>query len=453
MAFLKPKQNYYGEKPKFWRKKSTKIGLWVFGILILAFLIWFFGAYSLASKMFTTNLSGGSSLLKLFGKNSTQLKGEGDGRINVVLTGIGGANHPGGALTDSIMVVSIDPSNKTMAMLSIPRDLFVKTKNYSGGKINEIYSQAEKKKKGTGGQAVKDAIGEILDLPIHYFVNVDFQGFVKFVDTLGGVTIDVDKPIYDPEYPAADMIRFDPLVIKAGSQKMNGELVLKYSRSRHGTSGGDFDRARRQQQVLQAIQEKALSIGFLANPKKVLDTMSILGNHVNTDFSTTELERLMSVIKDLDRSKTVNKVFSDAAGGELYPDSTSGTFYLYPKGNSYSALQKIAHEIFTDPDLKRENAKIEILNGSKTAGQALTLAETLKSYGYNIVNIEKTDSVEKTIIYDYDNGSMKNTLDFLKTRLNANVVKKTKTAKTTVDIGIVIGNNYQEKSGNLKESP
>lgn len=440
-------------KKKFWKKRSTKIVLAILSLLVIGIIIWLITGYSLVSKMFTTNYSGGSAFLKLFNSdNQKKLKGEGDGRINVILTGIGGANHPGGTLTDSIMVVSIDPSNKTYTMLSLPRDLYVKVNGYQAGKINEVYANAEKKGKGKGGEATKAVVGELLDLPIHYYLNVDFEGFAKFVDTLEGITINVEKAIYDPTYPDKKMIGYDPLRIKAGNQKMNGELSLKYSRSRHGSAGGDFDRSKRQQQVLQAIQDKALSAGFLTNPKKILDTLSILGNHVKTDFSPIELERLTNIAKTLDRSKTISKVMADGPSGELYADSSSGTFYLYPKGDNYLNIRRIAHEIFTDPDLKRENAKIEILNGSKISGVALTLSDTLKSYGYNVTKVDKTFSTETTTIVDYSSNSKKNTLDFLKTKLKAPIITKNKVSSTTADIIIILGNDYQEKSVNIKES-
>lgn len=444
-----PNSTTAGRKTKFWKRRWVKITSLVLGLFLIFVIAWGVSAYTLASKMFTTNFSGGSSLLNLFNKD--QLKGEGDGRVNFVLTGIGGSNHPGGTLTDSIMVLSLDPTNKSMAMLSIPRDLYVKTTDKSGGKINEVYSKAEKNGKGKGGEAIKKAVGEILDLPIHYYINVDFEGFVKIIDTLGGITVDVEKALYDSSYPDKNMIGYDPLKIKAGSQKMDGALALKYARSRETTS--DFDRSRRQQQVLQAVQEKAFSIGFLANPKKTINTVSILGNHLKTDLSAKEIERLLSLLKDLDRSKTVSKVLTNGPGGELYSDRSSGTFYLYPNGNSYTLIQRIAHEIFSDPDLKRENARIEVLNGSKTAGVALTLADTLKSYGYNIVSTEKTDFTAKTVIYDYSNGSKKDTLNFLKSRLNSEVVTKTKNSTSINDIVVIVGDDYKDKNVDLKESP
>lgn len=451
MGFFRKKQNLptnFESNNRFWNRRRKKILFWTILGFVIAIVLWVTVGYSFASKMFTTNFSGGSAFLKLFGKDD-QLKGEGDGRINILLTGIGGNGHPGGNLTDSIMILSIDPTNKTMAMLSIPRDLYVKTADFSGGKINQVYSDGEKNGEGHGGEAIKNVVSEILDLPIHYYANVDFQGFIKFVDILGGVTINVDNALYDPYYPDYDMVGYSPLRVKAGEQKMDGALALKYARSRQTTS--DFDRSRRQQQVIEAIQDKALSIGFLSNPKKILDTLSTLGDHVKTDFSTLEIERLVSIIKDLDRSKTVSKVLQTGSGGELYSDSSSGTFYLYPNGDSYEVIQKIAHEIFSDPDLKREDAKIEVLNGSSTAGLALKLSETLRSYGYNIVRVDNTDKVEKTIICDYSNGGKEFTLNFLMDRLDASVVKRERSKDSTTDIVIIIGKDYQEKSVNLKE--
>lgn len=375
------------------------------------------------------------------------LRGEGDGRINIILLGIGGASHPGGTLTDSIMVLSIDPVDKSMAMLSIPRDLYIPVsgKKYSV-KINQIYSIGEKEKRGSGATQVKDSVGKVLDLPVHYYVQVDFYGFVKLINEIGGVDVVVDKNLYDPLYPDANMQGYDPFSIKAGQQHLDGVIALKYARSRETTS--DFDRAGRQQKIIAATKEKILKVGFLANPKKILDLTNIVGDHIRTDFSATELVSLAELIKNLDSNKTVNKVLTSASDGELVSDSSSGTYYLIPKGGNWESIQKIAHEIFTDPNLKEENAKIEVLNGSKIAGLGGTLAEALKSYNYTVVNIATADEkYPKTKLMDYSNGEKEVTLKFLEKRLGVTATKQ-KSKNSGTDISIIIGDDYKGFSKN-----
>lgn len=441
MFFLRKKK----KDSNYQTKKPIKKGWRVFGIImaVIAIIgISYMGyLYASGKRIFDPKSLTGSPF---FGSksDSENLRGEGDGRINILLLGIGGANHPGGMLTDSIMVASIDPNEKTMAMLSIPRDLYTPIAGTKKSvKINEIYSIGEKEKKGRGATLVKDSVGKILDLPIHYYMVADFYGFVKFINGIGGVDVNVEKNLNDPYYPDANMQGYDPFYIKAGQQHLDGEKALKYSRSRETTS--DFDRAARQQQIISATKEKILKIGFLANPKKIVNIVNTIGDHVRTDFTATELMSLADLVKNLDSSKTVNKVLTNAEDGELVSNSSNGTFYLLPKGGNWDNIQKLAHEIFTEPNLKKENAKIEVLNGTNTTGQAGRLADILRSYNYKVVSIASAPKKYKnTQITDYTNGDKPVTLSFLQKRLKASVSLQNRISDN-VDITIIIGDDYK----------
>lgn len=438
----KSKDNQSDTQPKKRRmKKGWRIFLIVFTVFFIVFISYIGYLYASGRNIFDAKSLTGSPFFRAK-DDTTALRGEGDGRINILLLGMGGANHPGGTLTDSIMVISIDPNDKTLAMLSIPRDLYVPIAGKKqSAKINEVYSIGEKEKAGNGPVLLKETVGNILDLPIHYYVNVDFYGFVKFIDEIGGVDVLVDKNLYDPYFPDANMQGYDPFYIKAGQQHLDGSTALKYARSRETTS--DFDRAARQQKIIAAVKEKTLSAGFLANPKKILDTVKIIGDHVKTDFTADELIQLANLAKQIDSSKTVSKVLTNATDGELVSDSSSGTYYLLPKDKTWEEIQRIAHEIFTDPNLKQEDAKIEVLNASSTAGLGSKLAQSLKSYNYNVVSIKTADSKQQsTQIIDYTNGKKSVTLNFLKNRLNAPIIKKSQT-NANVDIDIIIGDDYQ----------
>jgi len=441
--FFKKKKNQNENEPK--KKSKTKRGWRIFWIILsvlgIVGISYIGFLYASGNKVFDPKSLTQSPFFKS-SKNTSALRGEGDGRINILLLGMGGANHPGGTLTDTIMVISIDPNDKSLAMLSIPRDLYVPiagTKQSS--KINEVYSIGEKEKAGNGPVLLKETVGNILDLPIHYYVVVDFYGFVKFVDQIGGVDVLVDKNLYDPYFPDANMQGYDPFYIKAGQQHLDGAVALKYARSRETTS--DFDRAARQQKIIAAVKEKCLTANFLANPKKILDVVQIVGDHVRTDFTASEIIALADLAKQIDSSKTISKVLTSATDGELVSDSSSGTYYLMPKDKSWEQIRAIAHEIFTDPNLRQENAKIEVLNASSTAGLGSKLAQNLKSYNYNVVSIKTADKKQtKTEIIDYTNGQKSVTLNFLKNRLNTSVTKKTQ-ADSSVDITIIIGDDYK----------
>ena len=399
------------------RKKSKK-ALWVIvSILIVLILLGLGGMYVFGKGIFTKNWSGPSPFMKLLGgEKDVKLKGEGDGRINILFLGYGGTNHPGGSLTDTIQVMSINPDDKSMAMLSIPRDLYVSMKdpNYTG-KINGVYNIGNKETKEGGANLMKREVGEILDLPIHYYVGVDFTGFKKAVDAVGGIDVYVEKDLYDPSYPADNMINYAPFRIKAGMQHMDGAVALKYARSRESTS--DFDRSLRQQKVISAFKDKVLTSGTLNSPEKVVALASIAGNNIKTDMNISEIKEFAKIVKDLDKTKTLNKVLDSGPNGPLVSDSSDGTFYLKTKTGNWKDVQKIAHELFTDPFLKREAANVEIINATKSTTAGNDLASTLKSYGYNIVKVTAAKTTQsETDIYDFSSGSKKYTLEFLSKR-------------------------------------
>lgn len=423
------------------RLKARTIWLSLFAVAVMG-VVWFGASAASALNQISSSSDTKSPILKMIGKavDPNALAGEGDGRINILLIGVGGSGHPGGTLADSIMVFSLDPQNKKLALLSIPRDLRVTVPDVGTTKINATHSYGENKKAGEGPKLIKETVSDILDLPIHYFVRVDFQGFVKLIDNLGGVTVDVTKAVNDPLYPAKDMLGYDPFYVKTGVEKMNGTTALKYARSRETSS--DFDRAARQQQILVAFREKALSAGVLTNPKKISDTLGILGSHVRTDLELGEMQRLIGLMKDVDTGSIISKVLDNSADGPLKSVSDGG-YYLVPKAGDFSEVRRIAHELFTDPYLVREKARIEILNATGTSGKAHELELDLKSLGYDVVSIKKADTRDKTTISDFSSGASPFTARFLGERLKTIVKPLARPADAKdLDIRIILGSDY-----------
>ncbi len=169
-----------------------------------------------------------------------------------------------------MIVISIDPVNKSLSMLSIPRDLSVQIPDYNeNNRINAAHLLGDARDYPGGGPALaKKTVQYTLGIPIQYYVRVNFEGFQKLVDLVGGITINVEAPIHDEKFPDANY-GFMTVDIPAGVQKMDGVTALQYARVRHGSS--DFHRARRQQQVLLAIKDKALSLDIpLTNIPSIL---------------------------------------------------------------------------------------------------------------------------------------------------------------------------------------
>jgi len=436
------------DKPK---KKVWKIVGIVLVVLILGFGAWMAsGLIGALSKIFTENKGAGSPFLSFLGDvKAEQLKGEGDGRINILLVGMGGTGHPGGDLTDTIIVASIDPKNKDMAMLSLPRDLLAEIPGNGQTRLNAAYHYGEEMKRigrtldgkeVDGPELSKITIGEITDLPIHYYIAMDFEGFVRLVDKLGGLDIYVDKKIYDPYYPSGDF-RYEYFELAKGQHHMDGGLALKYARSRKTTS--DFDRARRQQKVISAMKEKAISLDILTNPKKILDIAKILGDHTRTDIQPWEIERMISIVKEIDTSKVITKVIDTGPKGPLMGKTINGMAMLVPRAGDYSEIAEIAHSIFTDPYLAEEKARVVIQNGTSNTGLAYRVSETLKAYGYNVIEVTNAYGWQaKTEIIDYTDNRKPFTLKFLAARLGARIRHASPTSDDSPDLTIIIGNNY-----------
>lgn len=338
----------------------------------------------------------------LSGITQNKLKGESENRINVLLIGVGGANHPGGTLADTIMVASVNPKTKQVALLSVPRDLYIDYDNGKReGKINSVNSYGDQNPKTTGGGAalMKQTVGDVLGIPIHYYVKVDFTALQKIVDTLGGITVDVDTAIVDLQYPADNMIDYAPFRLAAGVQKLDGKTALKYVRSRHGGNGegSDFARAKRQQKTLAAIKEKALSLGVLTNPKKIADIITILGDHVKTDISAVEAEHFFEIVKDVDSTKMNSMVLDNGVNGPLvaHNGDARGSILLTKTGD-YSELQAIARDIFAIPQLQAEKASVGLINASGSTATSSYVTSLLRYRGFEVTDITPKGQLKET---------------------------------------------------------
>lgn len=415
--------------------------LWVVGGLLLTY-----------GKVVDSNGTPRAPLLSFLGEiDPNRLNGEGDGRVNVLMIGIGGAGHRGGQLADTIMVASLDPKNKEAALLSIPRDLWVPIEGNGYGKINTAHAFGVKNEKKTGGGPVvmKKTVSKILDLPIHYYIRVDFKALQKIVDTMDGVTVVVENPIIDNAFPADNMIDYAPFRLPAGKQTLDGKTALKYVRSRHtvGAEGTDFARARRQQILIEAIKDKGLSLGILSNPRKLASFFSILGDNVKTDITISEAERFFQIWKNVDRSKMVNTVLDNGPNGPLIASSGDARgSILLPRTGDFSEIQQIAHSIFTDPFLRQEKANISLINATGDAALGAKTVKQLTSYGYKVTdNTLKGQSIQKKVEIIDQTGSKPYTIRFLESRFKVEAVSRNdKSSK--YDIILTLGTSYKPET-------
>ncbi len=246
-------------------------------------------------------------------------------RVNVLIMGID--RRPKDKCpcrTDTMMLATLDPRTLTGGILTIPRDLYVSIPGVGDDRINTANAYGDSRKLPGGGPALAEkTVEQTLGRPVHHYVIVDFSGFRKIVDQLGGIDIVVPKAINDPLYPDENY-GYKPIHIPAGRVHMNGEVALEYARTRHGDS--DFGRMKRQIQVLMAIREKALQLNVLPRLPGLLQT---LWGTVQTDMTPQDVITLATIaasvktenIKSASIDDTMTTEFRTSAGGAvLRPD-------------------------------------------------------------------------------------------------------------------------------------
>lgn len=391
----------------------------------------------------------------------SRLNGEGDGRVNILLLGKGGPGHEAPDLTDTILLASIDPVQNEAALLSVPRDMYVKDPRGNSSKINAVYSNAKQYKLSTSGdsdadkeaaesaglKAVKQTVSDILGVPVHYYVMVDFTAFKESIDTVGGITIDVKEPLYDATM--AWMNGGKALIADEGLQTFDGNRALMYARSRYGSARGDFDRSERQREVIFALQQKVLTLGTFSNPFKVVELLNTLGDNVRTDLNGTgELKRLYEISQQISSDKFVSVGLADQPNVLVTTDSVANQSVVVPVAGlyQYEDIRSYVRNTLRDAFLRQENARIIILNGTDTAGLATFREKELKSYGYNVVDVDNAPTADyvQTKLIDLSGGTKPYTLSYLEKRLTVSAETATiaglPTAETA-DFVIILGSN------------
>ncbi|MDD3887467.1 MAG: LCP family protein [Patescibacteria group bacterium] len=451
--------NHNSEKNKNWKDKIVPTFLIIF--LLIASLI-SYKFFSIGKTIFKITAANTSLLgqLQKFAIPNKKLKGEKEKRTNILLLGVGGEGHDGAMLTDTIIIFSIkyEDDKPRVALISIPRDLYVDLKNFGNTKINSIYA-LDKDSSPDSNRIIK-SIEDITGLPIHYYVQADFEGFKKAVDAIGGINVNVEHSFIDEEYPTDDF-GYETISFEKGLNHMNGETALKYSRSRHGivTDGSeayeanDSARAKRQQQILYASKEKAMSLWTISNPKKINDLLGILGEHIRTNLELWEMLKLGELAKNIDSSDLKNHVLDDSPNGLLYAStSPDGAFIFLPKTNNFTEIHHYCKNVFEPKQEDIETANIKVLNGTEIPNQAQEAAAMIAYDNIKILALDNASKIDynKTIVYDYSNGKKPNTIEFLKNRFDAKVIKSTTIPKeyidnnNQIDIIMIIGKNFSQ---------
>ena len=422
------KKHYYRHKHPRLRKVLKRTGL-VMLTLVLAIGIYF------GLKLYITqkNLFKGGGKAPALNENIdiNQLKGEGDGRINILVLGIGGPGHEGADLTDTIMLVSIDPVNNTTALLSIPRDLWVKIPADGYQKINAAYTYGKQGSRSkdvnnqiqAGLNKLNATLKPIIGVPIHYNAVIDFSAFKKAVDSVGGIEVNVPEQLYDPTIAWEN--NYNSVIAKKGPQRMNGAKALLYAKSRETSS--DFARSERQRLVMVALKDKILSLGTFGNPVKVSGLLDSLGGGIYTDFSLGDIMRLYNIMSKIPSGSIASLDMIKPPHDLLTTANLNGLSIVQPRAGifDYEDIQNYVRGALRDGFLAKENAPVAVYNATDTTGLATAQAKILKSFGYNVTVVDSTKTPTnpaRTVLVDLGKGADKYTRNYLQQRYGVTAV-------------------------------
>ena len=265
-------------------------------------------------------------------------------RINVLLMGVDSAQSRTTELTDTLLVVSFDPTTKDVVLVSFPRDL-TNFPLYDGrrytGKINSLMTWVRNHPNefpdGPMPTLVKE-LGFLLGAPIHYYAALDLAGFRRMIDVAGGVTVTVDKALADARYDWMDGRR--GFWISAGKHKLNGEEALAYVRSRYSPGDNDFNRARRQQQVLLALRKQLTTPEMLP---KITELVEVAGDTIRTNFPSDRVGEMVDLAAGVDNDSVRSVVLGPPYA--FNPKSTDG---IYRLELDMDRLARLSIEIFGD---------------------------------------------------------------------------------------------------------
>lgn len=353
-----PSTDHSGRKKSSSGRKIKKFFASIVIIAIIAFTVFAssiaFSNENLIKSLTNLNFLGQVSGLIVSGDRA--LQGEANDRVNFALIGIGGQDHEGGTLADTLIMGSLKPSTNQIAMMSIPRDLYVKAPNLGWVKVNAVHAYAEKKEVNSGGEATRSFLSDLLRTDIQYYAVIDFDGFEKLIDEFGGVDVYVDNDLIDNAYPIRGRedaypieSRFERLVIKKGWQHFDGATALKYARSRHGlgSEGSDFARSKRQQKILLALKDKILKYNFALNPTKISSLLDAYNKNVNTNLQLWEMIKLLTYADKIDYEHPITFSLVDGKNPLLYDQIYNGAYVLLPYGGNYDKISYVFDNIFT----------------------------------------------------------------------------------------------------------
>ncbi len=340
------------KKPRFrvWFKRTVRLVI-LLALIMVIFFAWEF--YSSASKL--TNEHNPISLIASLWPQSPA---ESNGRVNILLAGysIDDPNHGGPQLTDSIMIISINPKTKTSSLISVPRDLWVNIPGNSPNKINAVFEDGAAEGFNQPGYfpggmgLLEQMISKDFGIKFNYYALIDYAAIRDGVNAVGGITVDINSPdprgIYDP---------YTHLKLPNGEVHLNGQMALDLARTRgdgpgaYGIPNYDFTRTQYQQKELVALKDKVTQSSALFNPLTVLRLVKAVGNNVVTNLKVGQMESLYSDVRGISNGSIKQVTLNNYNGQDLlanyYPTPYIDALMPAAGVNNYSAIQAAVQQI------------------------------------------------------------------------------------------------------------
>lgn len=308
-------------------------------------------------------------------------------RVNVLALGVDAGIIEGTSTrvrgrTDTMIVLSFDPETREGGLLSIPRDTRTDIPGKGINKINAAHAFG-------GPQLAVKTVENLLEIPIHYYVKVNLEGFEQIIDALGGIEIDVEKDMYYPD-PTQDLL----IDLQKGAQTLNGAKALDYVRYRDVTEG-DIGRIPRQQKFLRALADKFLQLSSII---KLPELVGIISKNVETDMNVIQILQYAEQARkmDLDNIEAVT-----LAGKDRYLDDIS--YWLADEKGIQEQVNRVLKGIKTE---ENRDIKVRVLNGTGNSGDAGRIATILRTYGFNVIVVENAEhfNYEESIIIAHGTG-------------------------------------------------
>mgnify|MGYP001566158685 CR=1 FL=1 len=319
-------------------------------ILLLVSLTFFYGQKGL--NILNSLKVRPADLLGFFGKSTATLSSQ-NGVTNFLILGLRGEGVDSPDLTDSIILISLNQKTQQVSQIGVPRDLWVPSLQ---AKINTAYHYGEEASAGSGIKLAEASILETLGQPINYTLVINFNLFKQTIDLVGGIDLNISPGFQDKEYPLPDMeralpvsSRYETITFPEGKNHLDGEMALKFVRSRHsvGDEGTDFARSARQQQVISALKNTLFTKEFLLNKTKLEKLFKLAQDNLSTNIPSSLYPVLARIGLDQDGKSFKNISLSTSPDSNglsiLYNPPVSkfkGEWVLLPKDNNWNALKQ-----------------------------------------------------------------------------------------------------------------